>query len=101
MASTTIQVSPEMLKQKAKQVRDYKAEHDEVMNKMKTLIYGLNEVWKGDAQTALLQKYEGMQSTFANFSELIEAYAVLMDATAEGMRSEDQAAAARINNTFS
>ena len=68
---------------------------------MKTLIYGLNEIWKGDAQTALLQKYDDMQSTFANFSEIIEAYAVLMDTSAEDMRSVDQAAATRINNTFS
>ena len=67
---------------------------------MKNVTDQLTGVYNRKKLNALLQKYEGMQSTFANFSELIEAYAVLMDTAAEGMRSEDQAAAARINNTF-
>ena len=57
---------------------------------MRALITGLNEVWKGDAQDAFLAKYEGMQSTFTNFSQMLEDYAKLMDTAAQRMQETDQ-----------
>lgn len=48
-----IQVTPDLLNSKANELRGLKAQHDEAMSKMRTLILGLNEVFKGDAQDAL------------------------------------------------
>lgn len=93
-----IQVTPELLETKAAEVRQLRAEHDEVMAKMKTLVHALNEIWKGEAQDAFLAKFDGMQPTFTNFSEMLEGHAVLMDTSAKTLRETDQALKASINN---
>ena len=85
-----IQVTPETLRSKAADVRNYRSEHNDVMAKLKNLIYALNEIWKGDAQNAFLAKYESMQPTFTNFSELLEGYAKLMDTAANDLEATDQ-----------
>ena len=64
-----IQVTPDLLNGKATELRTLKSSHDEAMSKMRTLIMGLNEIWKGDAQDAFVAKYESMQSTFTNFTD--------------------------------
>lgn len=93
-----IQVTPETLRQKATDVRTYKGEHDDVIAKLKTLVNGLNETWKGEAQDAFLAKFESMQSTFTNFSEMLEGYAKLMDAYATRMEQAQQESVTQINN---
>ena len=85
-----IQVTQEMLTSKASELRGIKEQHDESMAKMKTLISGLNEIWKGEALDAFVQKYESMQSTFTNFSEMLESYAKLMDTAATKLQETDQ-----------
>ena len=39
---------------------------------------------------AFVQKYESMQSTFTNFSEMLESYAKLMDTAATKLQETDQ-----------
>lgn len=93
-----IQVTPELLKGKATELRGLKSEHDTAMSKMSTLIRGLDEIWKGDAQTAYLAKYESMQSTFTNFSNMLEEYARLMDTAADQLDQTDDALSATMNS---
>lgn len=93
-----IQVTPDLLTGKANELRNLKAEHDETMSKMKSLIYGLNEVWKGDAQDAYVAKYDSMQGTFTNFSEMLEGYARLMDTAAQKLQETDQALQSTMNS---
>ena len=93
-----IQVTPDLLNGKANELRTYKSQHDEAMSKMRTLIYGLNEVWKGEAQDAFLAKYESMQSTFTNFSQMLEDYAKLMDTDAQRLQETDQSLQATMNS---
>ena len=93
-----IQVTPDLLKGKATELRGYKAEHDEAMNKMRTLMQNLNEVWKGDAQDALLAKYESMQGTFNQFAQMLEDYAKLMDTSAAQMAELDSSLASQMNS---
>lgn len=96
--ASLIQVSPELLRGKATELRQYKTEHDEAMSKMRTLMTNLNEVFKGDAQTALLAKYESMQGTFTQFSEMLESYAKLLDTSATEMETTDQNLAGKMNS---
>ena len=93
-----IQVTPELLKGKATELRGYKAEHEEAMNKMRSLMRNLNEIWKGDAQNAFLAKYESMQGTFTQFAQMLEDYARLMDASAEQMAEVDSSLASRVSS---
>lgn len=93
-----IQVTPDLLESKANEVRSLKAQHDEVMTKMKNLVHSLNEQWKGEAQTAFVAKFDSMQPTFNNFSEMLEGYAKMMDTSAKTLRESDQALKASINS---
>ena len=93
-----IQVTPETLRQKATDVRTYKSEHDDVIAKLKTLVNGLNETWKGEAQDAFLAKFESMQSTFTNFSDMLEGYAKLMDTAATQLENTDQSLKQTVTN---
>ena len=90
-----IQVTPEILRSKATELRGIKDEHDQAMAKMRTLILGLNETFKGAAHDAYVAKYEGMASTFTQFSQMIEDYAKMLDTTATSMETTD-AESARI-----
>lgn len=83
-------MSPDSLTAKAAEVRTLRAEHDETMGKLRTLILALNEIWRGEAQDAFVAKFEGMQSTFTSFSESLEEYAKLMDTSAKAMRETDE-----------
>ena len=93
-----IQVSPDLLTSKANELRGLKDEHDQAMAKMRSLIMGLNEVWKGDAQDAFVAKYESMQPTFNNFTEMLEDYAKLMDTAAQKLQETDQSLQTAMNS---
>ena len=86
-----IQVTPDLLTGKANELRGLKSEHDEAMKKMKTLITGLNEIWKG-------AKYESMQNTFTSFSEMLEDYAKLMGTAATKLQETDASLQATMNS---
>ena len=93
-----IQVTPETLRQKASDVRSYKGEHDDVINKLRTLVNGLNETFKGEAHDAFVAKFESMQSTFTNFSEMLEGYAKLLDTAATEFETQDQSLKTTMSN---
>lgn len=93
-----IQVTPDLLTGKATELRGLRSQHDENMAKMRTLIMGLNDIWKGDAQTAFVNKYEGMQSTFTQFSQMIEDYAKLMETAANKLQETDTSLAGTMNS---
>ena len=93
-----IQVTPDLLHGKATELRSIKDDHDQAMARMKTLILGLNEIWKGEAQDAFVQKYQSMESTFTSFSQMVEDYAALMDTTATSMQERDESLASTINS---
>lgn len=93
-----IQVTPDLLNGKATELRGIKDEHDQTMARMRTLILGLNEIWKGEAQDAFVARYESMQNTFQSFSQMIEDYAQLMNTTAQNMQETDSQTASTISS---
>lgn len=96
MAAPVIQASPELMRSKANDVRSYKAQHDEAMSKLRTLVYALGEIWKGDGQVAFVNTYEGMQSTFNAFSAALEKYAKDIEGAAHDFENADATGKARI-----
>ena len=93
-----IQVTPDLLTAKAAELRSYKSQHDDEMAKMRALVNGLNEIWKGDAQDAFVTKFESMQPTFNNFSEMLEGYAKLMDTAAKQLSETDSTLSQTMNS---
>ena len=85
-----IQVTPELLTSKASEVRSLKSQHDDTMAKLRTLVLSLNDTWKGEAQDAFVAKFESMQSSFTNFSQMLEGYAKLMDTASRELQTTDQ-----------
>ena len=85
-----IQITPDILMSKASEVRNLKSTHDDTMNRLKNLVHDLNSVWKGEAQDAFLASFDGMQSKFTDFSEMLEGYAKLMDSAARELQTTDQ-----------
>ncbi len=95
-----IQVTPELLSSKANEVRSLKAQHDDTMAKMRSLVLALNENWKGEAQDAFVSKFESMQSSFTNFSNMLEGYAKLMDTASRELQATDQNLRSTVQNSF-
>lgn len=93
-----IQVTPELLMSKSNEVRNLKSNHDETMAKLRQLVLALNEQWKGEAQDAFVAKFESMQPTFNNFSEMLERYAQLMDTAAKELQATDQTLKGKIQS---
>lgn len=85
-----IQVTPELLREKAKELRNYRAEHDEVIQKSKALVNGLPDQFKGQAADSFIQKFNGMESTFKQFSEMLESFAVKLDNNANTLEETDK-----------
>lgn len=91
-----IQITPDMLRGKATELRGLKQQHDDNINKIKNLVNGLTDQWKGDAQTAFLEKFNSMQPTMQQFTEMLESFARKMDESANILQEAD-ANAARVN----
>ena len=84
-----IQITPELLQSKAAEVRSLKSNHDDTMQKLNNLIHALNDQFKGEAHDAFVAKFDSMQSSFKNFSEMLEEYAKMMDTAAREFETVD------------
>ena len=93
-----IQVTPDMLRSKATELMKLKEQHDETMNRIRSLVNGINDQWKGEAQQAYVERFNGMESTFRQFSETLKNFSDLMTASANDLEQADQGARNRINN---
>ena len=85
-----IQVTPDILRTQANTVRKYKSEQERNMVKIKNLVLSLRDSWKGEAQDAFVAKFLSMDYTYRRFYDVLEAYAKLMDTTADGFQNTDQ-----------
>ena len=99
MASGIITVTPESLRSEAGRLRGFKSEHEGNMRNIDQLVRGLCDQWKGDAQSAFLEKYDEMQPTFQRFNEMLEKFAQLMDDSARDLETADQTRATANRNS--
>ena len=93
-----IKVSPEQLKERAASVRNYKQQHDEIMNRITNLVLNLCEIWEGQAQNTFVSQYNAMQPKFQKFSEQLNTYSQQMEQIANSMQNTDNTLAQRIRN---
>ena len=59
-----IKVDPDVLDQRAKDVRTYKSQHDEAISKLNSLVSSLDAEWVGTAKNNYVASYEQFKSTF-------------------------------------
>lgn len=97
-----IQVTPEMLRTKAGEVRTIKSNHDNIVTQITSLVRNLNSQWKGAAQDTFLARYnEFNNSTFVTFTNMLEDYAKLMETAANELENQDTTLSNTTMNSFS
>lgn len=74
-----------------------KESYDTAISTLKNVINSLQEVWEGEAQTAMYQRYQEKEKTFQRFSEEIGDYIAGMDKTLKELPGNDAEVAAAIN----
>ena len=100
MSNSHIKVSQQGLTNAINRIRSAKEEYDHALSVIESTIRSLDEVWKGNSQIAMRERYEEKRSVFKQFGDEIEAYAVDMAAYRDDVAQRDQALAAQIaNNT--
>ena len=102
MAGTTIQITPELLRNEAKNVRRTKSDHDTQMTNLFRIVRSLESNWKGKSQDAYVQNFESMKPVFDKFTKMLEEYAALMEVSAADMEAKDTELASKIarSSTF-
>ena len=85
-----IQVTPDLLRAQAAEVRNIRDEHEATMMKLTNLVNNLNGIWKGEAQDAFVAQYQSMQPTFRQFSEMLAEYGQKLDSTANVLEETDR-----------
>lgn len=85
-----IQITPENLRSQANAIRKCRYEQETNINRIKKLVYSLEEDWKGEAQDAFVAKFQSMDSVYKRLYDVLEQYAKLMEKTANEMQSADQ-----------
>lgn len=92
-----IKATPEMINAKATEIRNLKAEYEDVIKRIGTVVGTLDDDFAGAAKNAFQSKFEGMQPTFVAFGEALESLSVALNTAATGLSEADAAAAARIS----
>lgn len=96
MADKSIYVTAPILREKASNLRSYISEHDEAINKIRNLVNGLPSEFKGVAADTYIEKFNSMEPTFNNFSEMLEELASKLDYAAEQFSAADDAVAGKM-----
>jgi hypothetical protein len=80
-------LTPEILKEKALDMRSIRSQYDYYVRKMNYLAEELQGLWTNDIQTSFLEELEKMQGTLRDFSNLTDEYAALLDMAAEELQT--------------
>ena len=92
-----IKIDAETLRSKATEIRNLKSNHDDNINRMRSIVTNLSGVFEGQAGTAYVNQFESMQATFTSFSEMIEMFAAELDSTASNFENLDTTLASQLN----
>ena len=87
---TTITVSPEELRARARELRALRQQHLDLMKKMRILVLSLSEDWQGDAQKAFEQNFLAKSRVMNDLASTLEKYAELMESAAKETEKMDQ-----------
>lgn len=84
-----IKVDPDVLDQKAKDIRTYKQQHDDAISKLNSLVSALDGEWIGTAKNNYVSSYNEFKSTFDRFSNQMEEMAKALEKKAQDFRFTD------------
>ena len=88
-----IRVDADTLHSKANELRTLLSNHNDNVGRMRTLVNNLSGEFTGAAATANIEKFNGMESTFTQFAEMIENFATNLDTVANSFTEQDNSLA--------
>ena len=86
------------LRTQASQLRGYAEQHDEIIQRLTNLVASLDEVWKGEAQSAFVKRFQESRDIFNSFDEALASFSEIMDTSADKMENTDLSLKRRINS---
>ena len=85
-----ILVTPERLEEEARNLTTSKEEHDNSLNEMESVVNGLLQYWRGEAQDAFANSFRNKKQTFENFSLDLENFVKYLNDFAMIMRDQEK-----------
>jgi WXG100 family type VII secretion target len=85
-----IKITPESLRTHASTLRKQNERHRQAYASMDSLVHNLSSEWTGEAQSAFLATVDGNKTSFGKFGTDIDAFAKLMDDSANRMEQTDR-----------
>ena len=73
-------------------------QHDEIIQRLTNLVASLDEVWKGEAQSAFVKRFQESRDIFNSFDEALASFSEIMDTSADKMENTDLSLKRRINS---
>lgn len=94
-----IKIDAETMRSNAATLRNLRGTHDENINAIGNLIRNMcnTDVFTGEAANAYLNRYDSMQATFQNFSQLLEEFATDLDSVASNFTDTDTTLASALS----
>ncbi len=85
-----IKLTPEILQEKAAELRTTALRNDDVINRLNGLIDGLEADWEGDAYNAFRESYMAKRETFKKFTIDMDVFAKYLEEFATVMRDQEK-----------
>lgn len=87
-------VTPEEMRSNATNIRTEKANFEQCISSMRTIVNSMSGVFEGEAATAFVSNFESYNAQFTSFGELLESFAQKLDTAANTMEEADGGLAA-------
>ena len=102
MGMQKIRLSKDQLLSEASRVSKLREDYDNIIIQLGSIIrsMGTDDTWQGRSQQAMEAKYDEMQTSFRQFSEMMEEYCTDMRRVANEMEDEDADLARFIESRF-
>lgn len=84
-----LNIMPNVVRDKAHQMEVLRQADMETLKKIRILILGLEEHWKGEAQEAFVNKYLSQQNSLNEFYNTLEEFIKLLESAANGADDMD------------
>lgn len=96
--SNQIRITPDQMRDRAKEYRNEADNVNGVITKMDTLLEALMNEWEGSSSEAYAARYQEMKPGFLKAEELIREIAASLESTAKIVEETDAEIAGQYNN---
>ena len=87
-------VTPEEMRSNATNIRTEKANFEQCISSMRTIVNSMSGVFEGEAAAAYVSNFESYNGQFTAFGELLESFTQKLDTAANTMEETDGGLAA-------